>query len=445
MSGPRRFTPRRFAALPDAKERTWLAPVLVLVVGATVSVILAVSFSLRTHDALVLLAWSAGGAAVAGIGAALLLAGVRRTRTGTQTVIVALAPVVAVGIGVVGGAQAMFISDRDLRALAVVLAGAGTVAVLAGLSLGRRVATASRTVASLARDLGEPPLPAGGREPADVLVSPDRRAAADAPGELAALAEELDLTSQRLDATRAQAGALERGRRELVAWVSHDLRTPLSGMRAMVEAIMDEVVSDEATVARYHRTLLAEIERLSGLVDDLFVLASIEAGAVQLHLEPVSFDELVSDAVAGASAKATTKGIDLNSAMATPLVVELSSAEMSRVVHNLLDNAIRHTPTGRSVRVEAGLTPDGTRARLSVMDGCGGIEDADIERVFDLAYRGDAARSADTGGGGLGLAVARGLVEAHAGDIRVHNAADGCQFIVDLPLRHDQATPERAE
>jgi signal transduction histidine kinase len=272
----------------------------------------------------------------------------------------------------------------------------------------------------------------------------NRQRVADAPGELAALAQGLQLTSERLAATRAQAEALERGRRELVAWVSHDLRTPLSGMRAMVEAILDEVVSDEATVTRYHRTLLAEIERLSGLVDDLFVLATIEAGAVQLHLEAVSFDELVSDALAGASAKASTKGIDLDAAMDTPLVVELSSAEMSRVVHNLLDNAIRHTPPGRTVRVEAGLTPDGTRARLSVVDGCGGIEPTDIERVFDLAYRGDTARSADTGGGGLGLAVARGLVEAHAGDIRVQNSADGCEFVVDLPLRHDQTAAEPA-
>jgi signal transduction histidine kinase len=413
---------------------------MVIAAGAAVGVILTGSFSMRTHDALVLAVWSAGGAAVAGIGAALLLASVRRTRTGTQTVIVALAPVIAVGIGVVGGARAMFISNHDLRVLAVVLTGAGTIAVLAGLSLGRRVTAATATVASLARDLGHP---AGG-SPAGGPAPTGRQHSAGAPGELAALANDLQLTSTRLAATRAQAEALERGRRELVAWVSHDLRTPLSGMRAMVEAILDGVVSDQATVDRYHRTLLAETERLSGLVDDLFVLATIEAGAVQLHLEAVSFDELVSDALAGASAKATTKGIDLDSTMDTPLVVELSSAEMSRVVHNLLDNAIRHTPTGRTVRVEAGLSPDGTRARLSVSDGCGGIEVSDMDRVFDLAYRGDAARSSDTGGGGLGLAVARGLVEAHAGDIRVHNADDGCRFVVDLPLRHDQAAPEPA-
>ncbi|MDQ2729451.1 MAG: ATP-binding protein [Actinomycetota bacterium] len=429
-------------ALSRPALRSWLAPAAVIVAGVALSVVQAVSFSLRTHDAVILFAWSAGGAAVTLIVAAALLAWVRRTRTGTQTVIVALAPVVAVGIGVVGGARAMFISDHDLRALAVVLTGAGTVAILAGLSLGRRVASATATVASLARDLGGPAGRPSALSPAETPVSIHSQAAADAPGELAALAHELQLTSERLTATRAQAEALERGRRELVAWVSHDLRTPLSGMRAMVEAIMDEVVNDEATVGRYHRTLLAEIERLSGLVDDLFVLATIEAGAVHLHLEAVSLDELVSDALAGAAAKATTKGIDLDAAMDTPLVVELSSAEMSRVVHNLLDNAIRHTPTGRTVRVEAGLTPDGTRARLSVIDGCGGIEASDIERVFDLAYRGDTARSADTGGGGLGLAVARGLVEAHAGDIRVVNAADGCEFVVDLPLRHDHPAAE---
>lgn len=421
----------------------YLAPVGVLLAGATISVILAVSFSLTAHDAMVLLAWSGGGAAMAGIAAALLLTWARRTRSGTQVVIVALAPIAGVGIGIVGGAQAMFISDHDLRALGVILTGAGTVAVLAGLSLGRRLATASRSVAVLARDLGDP---GGPDRRATSMTATDvrRQRMTDAPGELAALAEELEMTSQRLAAARSQADALERGRRELVAWVSHDLRTPLSGMRAMVEAIEDGVVSDEASVARYHRTLLAEIERLSGLVDDLFVLATIEAGAVQLHLESVSLDELVSDALAGATAMASTKGIDLEASVNTPLVVELSSSEISRVVHNLLDNAIRHTPSGRTVKVETSVTPDGTRARLSVLDGCGGIEATDIERVFDLAYRGDAARSADTGGGGLGLAVARGLVEAHAGDISVHNAGDGCRFVVNLPLRHPSPTPEPA-
>lgn len=429
---------------PSVAAGGWLAPLALVLIGVTLSITLAVSFSLRTHDAVILLAWSAGGAAVAGMGAAALLSWARRTRTGAQMVIVALAPVVAAGLGVLGGAQAMFISDHDLQALAVILTGAGTVAVVAGLSLGRRLATASRSVASLARDLGVTPMASDDRRREPDSRAASRRNVADGPGELAALAKELDMTSKRLSAARAQADALERGRRELVAWVSHDLRTPLSGMRAMVEAIQDEVVTDEATVARYHRTLLAEIERLTGLVDDLFVLATIEAGAVQLHLEAVSLDELVTDALAGATAKATTKGVDLDAAMDGPLVVELSSAEMSRVVHNLLDNAIRHSPPGSTVRVEAGLTPDGTRARLSVMDGCGGIDATDIQRVFDLAYRGDAARSADTGGGGLGLAVARGLVEAHAGDISVQNAATGCRFVVDLPLRRNQPAPEPA-
>lgn len=415
--------------------RWWVAQAVVIAAGIALSVGLTAGLSLTGHDAMMLFAWSAGGAAVAGLVAAGLLAWARGARSGTQMVIVALAPVVAVALGVVGGARAMFISTHDLRALAVVLTGAGTVAIVAGLALGRRLALASGSVVSLARLIGSQP--DRDRDPRS------RHRARSASRELASLAEELDATWRRLIESRAQAEALERGRRELVAWVSHDLRTPLSGMRAMVEAIQDGVVSDDETVARYHRTLLAEIHRLSGLVDDLFVLARIEAGAVNLHLEAVSFDELVADALAGASAKASTKGVDLDADMHTPLVVELSSAEMSRVVHNLLDNAIRHTPSGRMVRVEAALSGDGTRAHLSVLDGCGGIAPEEMDRVFDLAFRGDAARSADgEAGHGLGLAVARGLVAAHAGDISVHNEEGGCRFVVDLPRWQGEAAGE---
>lgn len=414
----------------------------VVVGGATLSVAFTLALSLSSHDSLVLLAWSAGGAAIAGLIAAALLGWARGARSGTQTVIVALAPVGAVALGVAGGARAMFISTHDLRALTVVLTGAGTVAVVAGLALGRRLALASRSMTSLARDIGGPRPDASDDADQDRPLKATSRAR-NASRELAVLAQELDATSRRLSESRAQAEALERGRRELVAWVSHDLRTPLSGMRAMVEAIQDGVVSDDETVARYHRTLLAEIQRLSGLVDDLFVLARIEAGAVHLHVEAVSFDELVADALAGATAKASTKGIDLDTDMRTPVVVELSSAEMSRVVHNLLDNAIRHTPSGRAVRVETSVSGDGMRARLSVLDGCGGIRPEEMDRVFDLAYRGDSARSGDEeAGGGLGLAVARGLVEAHAGDISVHNEEGGCRFVVDLPLWQGEATSE---
>jgi signal transduction histidine kinase len=203
----------------------------------------------------------------------------------------------------------------------------------------------------------------------------------------------------------------------------------------MVEALEDGVVDDAETIARYHRTMRQETDRLAGLVDDLFELSRIEAGALSLDLEAVGLDELVSDAVAGASIAADAKGVELRWAVQPPApVVELSTPQMVRVARNLLDNAIRHTPPGGTISVYAGLDDGGAHAEMSVQDGCGGIPEPDLDRVFDLAYRGDAARTPGDGGAGLGLAVARGLVEAHHGEISVRNEGPGCRFTVRLPL-----------
>jgi signal transduction histidine kinase len=203
----------------------------------------------------------------------------------------------------------------------------------------------------------------------------------------------------------------------------------------MVEALEDGVVDDPATVARYHRAMRQEADRLAGLVDDLFELSRIQAGALALDLERVPLDELVSDAVASASMAAGAKRIDLRGGVGEPSpIVELSTPEMARVVRNLVDNAIRHTRPGGTVWIHARLDETGDGAEVSVLDGCGGIPERDLDHVFDLAYRGDAARTPGSGGAGLGLAVARGLVEAHHGEISVRNEGVGCRFTVRLPL-----------
>jgi signal transduction histidine kinase len=280
----------------------------------------------------------------------------------------------------------------------------------------------------MARTLGED-------GPGADLTRGSRGTGVAAPSELASLATELGATSARLAEARAQTAALEQSRRQLVAWVSHDLRTPLAGIQAMVEALEDAVVDDPETIARYYRTMRREVERLSGLVDDLFELSRIEAGALGLDLERVALDELVSEAVAGAAPIAGAKGIDLRGAVGEPSpVVELSTPEMARVVRNLLDNAIRHTPEGGTVWIDAGVDETRAAAVVSVRDGCGGIPDDELDHVFEMAYRGDAARTPGSAGAGLGLAVARGLVEAHRGTISVHNEGDGCRFTVQLPL-----------
>jgi len=407
----------------------WALPATIALAGLGVTVAVAAAVQMTFSDTFTLVAYAACGAAVAGLLAAGVLAGWRRSSIAVQVVVVALAAVLAVGVAVTAAAQAMFISRHDLDVLFVVLAAAGTVAILLARLLGRRVTRASRSLGALARRLGD--VGATGEPGADLVALPSGRS----PAEFAALAAQLEATGARLNEARDQAAALERSRRELVAWVSHDLRTPLAGIRAMVEALEDGVVADPLTVARYHRTMRQEADRLAGLVDDLFELSRIEAGALGLDMERVPLDELVSDALAGASIAAGAKGIDLRGAVTEPSpLVELSTPEMTRVVRNLLDNAIRHTPAGGVIRIEAGVDETGGSAVVSVLDACGGIPEGDLDHVFDLAYRGDTARTPGDGGAGLGLAVARGLVEAHHGEISVRNEGDGCRFTVRLPL-----------
>ena len=416
-------------------DHRWMAPAVIAAAGIAGTTGAAVAGHLPAGDAVTLAAYAAGGAAVAVAMSLAVLALLRRRSVVLQAAVAGLAPVLAVAIGVAAASLAMFISEHDLHALFVVLVAAGTVGVLSGVVLGRRVATAGRSLGAMARHLGED-------GPGGDLSGRPGDSRAGAPSELASLARELETTSARLAEARAQTAAIEQSRRQLVAWVSHDLRTPLAGIRAMVEALEDGVVDDDETVSRYYRTMQREVDRLSGLVDDLFELSRIEAGALGLDLERVALDELVSEAVASASVIAGAKGIQLRGAVGEPSpVVELSTPEMARVVRNLLDNAIRHTPAGGTVWIEAGFDDTGAAAVVSVRDACGGIPENDLDHVFEMAYRGDAARTPGSAGAGLGLAVARGLVEAHQGTISVRNEGSGCRFTVHLPLSDGASQP----
>jgi signal transduction histidine kinase len=362
--------------------------------GLLLGVLAAITAGLPASDTAVLIGCSFGVALAAyGVGWVAL-------RQSRSPVVVALIPVVSIALGALAAAQAMFVSGHDLSALVVVIVGAGTAGVLGAL----------------------------------------------------ALASELERARRQVEAMTERERALERSRRELVAWVSHDLRTPLAGIRAMVEALDDGVVDEPADVKRFHLQLVTEADRLARLVDDLFELSRIEADALRLTLEPVPLGELVSDAVASAAIVAQAKGVRLDGRLEGgdrwPSVTG-SAPELTRIVANLLDNAIRHTPPGGAVEVAVNAGPPAPSsfgppapgeeghgvAELSVRDACGGIPADELDRVFDLAYRGDVARTPSaSGGAGLGLAIARGLVEAHSGDIAVHNEPGGCRFTVRLPL-----------
>lgn len=400
--------------------------------GLTAAAAVASAGGIPADEAVRLVVQSSLGAAVTGLVVSGLLFVLRGRPIGFQVALAALAPVLAVALGVGWAASQMFITTHDLWVLWVVLVGAGTVGLVVAVLLGRRVAEASASVGDMARRLGE-------RGPGSRLRQGVGSSPSTGPHELATLADELEQTSARLADSQAQAAALERSRRQLVSWVSHDLRTPLAGIRAMVEALEDRVVEDPETVARYHRTMRHEADRLAGLVDDLFELSRIHAGALALDLRPVALDELIGDAVAGASIAARAKGIVLADQVDDPApVVELSTPEMARVFRNLLDNAIRHTPPGETVVVHAALSDVGSTVEVWVQDGCGGIPEGELHQLFDVAYRGDTARTPGDGGAGLGLAVARGLVEAHRGHLSVRNEGEGCRFTVSLPASPGQ-------
>lgn len=401
-------------------------PAVFFLAGVGLAAVVAAVAGLGTTDTLTVLVESVVGAALAGLLAGISLVFLRRSRLAVQASIAALAPIVAVAIGVTWATSRMFITGHDLRVLWVVLASAGGSGMAASLILAQRVRSASLSVGEMARMLGED-------GPGAI---PDSEHFLAAPGELAALAAQLRRTSQQLAEAQSRATAEEQSRRELVAWVSHDLRTPLAGIRAMVEALEDGVVGDPADVARYHATMRLEVDRLSGLVDDLFELSRIQSGSLGLCTAPVRLDEILSDAIAGAAVSAGAKGVGLRSDLPEPIpVVDVAAPEMIRVIRNLLDNAIRHTDPGGDVIVRSSLDRSAHLAIVSVHDGCGGIPPGEIDRVFEMGYRGDAARSPGEGRGGLGLAVAQGIVNAHAGQIEVSNEPGGCRFTVSIPLR----------
>lgn len=400
--------------------------VVVSVGGAVLTMGTALIAGMGVRDAAPLAAVAGGSAAGAGLLGASAMFLFRRQSVGVQAILVALTSIAAVAAGALVASEAMFLSEHDLDALLVVLAASVTVGVVVSLVLGRRVGRAGVALRAATRKIGE------GNLSSPVEPPPTR--------EFADLARELEAMSRRLDEATARARRLEASRRELVAWVSHDLRTPMAGIRAMAEALEDGVVSDPASVARYHRTIKAETERLARLVDELFELSVIQSGALRLEMERVSLDELVSDALAAASPAATARGVRLQGRLdrrreAGPAPeLELSPPEVARVLRNLLDNAIRHTPSDGSVWVETGVRGD--EAFVAVADECGGIPEPDLARVFETAFRGETARTpADDGGAGLGLAIARGIVEAHHGGITVRNEGEGCRFEVRLPVR----------
>jgi signal transduction histidine kinase len=251
--------------------------------------------------------------------------------------------------------------------------------------------------------------------------------------ELAELAEAFNRMSEELGRAFERERAMEQGRRDLVAAISHDLRTPLAAMRAMLEAIGDGVVQDEETVTRYHHRMRDEIAHLSHLIDDLFELSRLDAG--QAALEPAAIDlrELVAETAESLEPQAQQHGVRLELASLPPtLRAWADPVQVQRVIVNLLENAIRYTGPGGSICIEA--RPNGETVGVTISDSGDGISSEDMPFVFDRFYRGEKSRARESGGTGLGLAISKAIVEAHGGTIRAENApTQGARFTFTLP------------
>ena len=323
-----------------------------------------------------------------------------------------------VGAGLVGsllllgmvltGARAMFISEHDRSLLLTMLLFASLLAVgfsLYGAApLARRVDQLRRGTARLA----------GGDLGAKVQV--------EGSDELASLAEDFNRMAQDLSQAAAREREAERARRELIAAVSHDLRTPLASTRALIEAVADGVVEDPGTQARYLASARSELEKLGRLVDDLFELSRIDAGALQLNLEEASLRDLISDTLSGFRHQAESKGVRLVGEVSDGVDPVLANPpRLQRVLYNLVSNALRHTPADGTIVLRA--EPHETLVHVEVSDTGEGITPEDLPRVFERSFRGERSRTrGETGdGAGLGLAIACGLIKAHGGEISVES------------------------
>ncbi len=316
-------------------------------------------------------------------------------------------------------ARLMFASRHDLLLATVLLLFAGGIA----MSLGYFVSAAlTNSIVALNR---------GAREIAQGRL--DVRVPVVGRDEMAELARSFNKMAAQLEEAAQRQRELDVLRRDLITWVGHDLRTPLASMRVIVEALADGVVEDPATIERYLRTAQRDIGSLSLLVDDLFELAQLDAGGLQLGRRPNSISDLISDTLESFSALAARRRVALEGSV-SPNVdpVLIDAQQIGRVLANLVDNAVHHTPAGGTVRVHASLTAEGVL--VDVRDTGEGISPDDLPHVFDQFYRGEKSRSRATGGSGLGLAIARAIVEAHGGQIGVESEVGaGTRFFFTLP------------
>ncbi len=365
-----------------------------------------------------------GSAIVVGAISLVVLRFMSRTSLVLQLCVVAAAAVLSIVGGMWLAASAMFVTPSDLTVFLSVAAIGGVVSLTLAALLGRSLVRNSRELIAATKRIGM----------VDDIQGSGKHSGKHSSNEFAALAIELSATNRRLAESRSREERVENSRRELVAWISHDLRTPLAGIRAMAEALEDGMVDEPK---RYFVKVRSQVDRMSGMVDDLNELSRIHSGSLRLSMQKVSLYDLISDVVAELGPLAQSRSISLVGDGARELTILADPRELSRVVGNLVMNSIEHSPAGSPITVSARESDDGL-AVISVIDAGGGIPEKDLGRVFEAGWRASNSRTPEavtsrSGGAGLGLAIVQGIVHAHSGRVVVQNVPGGCRFDVFLP------------
>ena len=315
-------------------------------------------------------------------------------------------------------ANMMFVSDHDFLLSIVLLIFASGMAMVLGYFLSSTVTERINNLKDAAEKLAKGDL--------------DTRVPIKGRDEVSVLANTFNQMAEQLQAADQKQRELDIIRRDLIAWVSHDLQTPLASMRAILEAVSDGVVDDPETVKRYLHTAQRDVRNLSALIDDLFQMAQLDAGGFPLNKDQSSLSDLVSDTIESFTELANQHNITLEGNVDPDVdPVLMDTQAIGRVLNNLIGNALRHTSKGR-VSIWVRRTSQG--AEVTVSDTGEGIRADDLDHIFERFFRGERSRNRGTGGAGLGLAIARGIVQAHKGDIKVESeSGKGTQFTFYIP------------
>lgn len=299
-------------------------------------------------------------------------------------------------------ARLMFINRHDLALATLLLTFAAGIAMVLGYFFSATLTDNIRALHQGANRIAQGHL--------------DTRVHLPGHDEMAGLARSFNKMAAQLEVAARKQQEAETLRRDLIAWVGHDLRTPLASVRAIVEALADGMVEDPETRARYLDTARRSIHELALLIDDLFAMAQLDAGGFPQNRQLHSLTDLISDTLESFRELAHARGIHLEGAAEEGVdPVMMDARQIGRVLANLVNNGLRYTPPGGTVTIQARKLSGAVQ--VTVRDTGPGIAPEDLPHIFDQFYRGEKSRSRHTGGAGMGLAIARGFVENHGGKI----------------------------